>query len=215
MPIISVRSETLLRCFRLAAMMLVAVAGIPCVAFAQPDPASPQTRYIEELKQRNDDYGPGCNGIGITVPATLDIPESISTRWAAGHSACIPGLRMVTTCLGDIVGDDRIIGCTLRVADGQSATSLGCAQLTLITAGTRLTSVPELSNTLAVGSEGGARSCTEQVALLPGATVAAAFSVPAIESSGDLALLIEIDGSEVPAFLIPAGQVSGETAVNS
>jgi hypothetical protein len=177
--------------------------------------AGPQARYIEELKQRNNDYGPGCNGIGISVPLSVDVPDPISTRWAAGHSACIAGLRLVTTCLGEIVAADRVIGCTLEVADGGTTGDLGCQQLTLITASARFHPDPSLSNTLAEGSNGGSHSCSEAVPLATGAAIAAAFSVPVIESAGDLALMIDIDGSEVPAFLIPSGQVDGEMPASS
>jgi hypothetical protein len=191
----------------LAVVLLIAHAGMSRVALAQEALATPQARYIEELKQRNDDYGPGCNGIGISVPIAVDMPAAISSRWAAGHSACIPGMRLVATCIGEVVAEDRVVGCTLRVADGQAAETIGCERLTLLTASTRFAPDPTLSDALAEGSEGGSGSCSEPRDLTPDTAIAAAFLAPAMESSGDLALLIDLDGSEVPAFLIPSGQL--------
>jgi hypothetical protein len=191
-----------------AVVLLVAQVGAIGVTRAQEDLAPSQARYIEELKQRNDGYGPGCNGIGISVPTEVNMPGAISSRWAAGHSACIPGMRLVATCLGEVVADDRIIGCTLRVADGEAAAALGCEQLTLITATDRFRPDPLLSDALGEGSEGASRSCSQPMSLALGATIAAAFIVPAAESTGDLALMIDVDGSEVPAFLIPSSQLS-------
>lgn len=187
------------------------LAAMPRIAHAQDEPGASQVRYIEELKQRNADYGPGCDGIGISVPTDVSMPADISSRWAAGHSACIPGMRLVMTCGGEIAGEDRVIGCTVQVADGQAVQTITCEQLTLITAVARFTPDATLSDALGEASEGGAASCSTPQNLTPGATVAAAFLVPATESTGDLALMIDVDGSEVPAFLIPAGQL-GRTA---
>jgi hypothetical protein len=199
----------------LVALLSIIFVYHPSGALAQVTLAAPQARYIEELKQRNDDYGPGCNGIGISVPLSVNMPDTISSRWAAGHSACIPGLRLVATCLGEIVAADRVIGCTIQVADGKAVGMLGCEQLTLITAADRFKPDPSLSDALGEGSEGGSRSCAEPRDLTPGATIAAAFFVPATESTGDLALMIDVDGSEVPVFLIPSGQLGAETLPDS
>ncbi len=191
------------------ACVLLLAAG-PRAALAQDEPGASQGRYIEELKQRNAGYGPGCDGIGISVPAEVNMPADITSRWAAGHSACIPGMRLIMTCLGEVTGEDRVIGCTLQVADGQRDETITCDQLTLIVPDARLTPDATLSDTLGDASEGGSRSCAEGIELTPGATVAAAFLVPAGESTGDLAVTVDVDGSEVPAFLIPAGQLSAE-----
>src|SRR5215213_4040182 len=102
----------------LVAGVLLLAAG-PRVAHAQDQPGPSQARYIEELKQRNAGYGPGCDGIGISVPAEVNMPADITSRWAAGHSACIPGMRLIMTCMGEVTGEERVIGCTLQVADGE------------------------------------------------------------------------------------------------
>lgn len=195
-------------------MMTLAVALLALAAGAAPVRAQEgsQLRYIEELKQRNADYGPGCNGIGISTPSEVNMPADISTRWAAGHSACIPGLRLVAACIGEVSDNSRLIGCTLQVADGEAAASLGCQQLTLIAPDTRLRPNPELSDILSGGSGGSAVSCATPSPLASGAAIAAAFRIPVARSPGDLALLIDIDGSEVPAFLIPASQLGGTPA---
>jgi hypothetical protein len=80
----------------------------------------------------------------------------------------------------------------------------------LITPSARVTPDATLSDALGEASEGGSRSCSEPQDIAAGATFAAAFLVPATESRGDLAVMIDVDGSEVPAFLIPAGQLDGE-----
>jgi hypothetical protein len=72
-----------------------------------------------------------------------------------------------------------------------------------------------LSDTLGEASEGGSRSCSEPIDLTPGATIAAVFLAPASESTGDLAVTVDIDGAEVPAFLIPAGELSVEPSAGS
>jgi hypothetical protein len=183
---------------------------MPNVAFAQGESSDSQVRYIEELKQRNAAYGPGCNGIGISVPTTVEVPADITSRWAAGHSGCIPGLRLVMACIGEVTSDDRVIACTLQVADGERDETVTCEQLTLIAPGARFTPDAKLSGDLGEASEGGSRSCSEPMNLTPGATVAAVFVVPASESTGDLAVMVDVDGAEAPAFLIPAGQLSAE-----
>jgi hypothetical protein len=191
-------------------VVLLAFAATARVVGAQDASPSPQDRYIEELKQRNAAYGPGCNGIGISVPATQDMPADITSRWAAGHSACIPDLRLVMACIGEVVDEDRVISCTLQVADGQGDGTISCEQFALITPSARVTPDATLSDALGEASEGGSRSCSEPQDIAAGATFAAAFLVPATESRGDLAVMIDVDGSEVPAFLIPAGQLDGE-----
>jgi hypothetical protein len=191
------------------------VAAMPRIALAQNESGPSQIRYIEELKQRNAGYGPGCDGIGISVPAEVNMPTDITSRWAAGHSACIPGMRLIMTCIGEVTGDDRVIGCTLQIADGQREGTITCDQLTLIAPDARFTPDARLSDTLGDASEGGSRSCSERIELTPGATVAAVFVVPAPESTGDLAVTVDVDGSEVPAFLIPAGQLSAESSPES
>lgn len=187
---------------------LVTFAGTLRTTLAQ-DPAPPShVRYIEELKQRNADYGPGCNGIGISIPVTTDVPTDMSSRWAAGHSACTPGLRFVMTCAGEVASDERVIACMLRVAEGQSDRTVGCEQVTLITPGGRYTPDAGLSDAMAEVSEGASRSCSEPRDLAPGVTIAVPFHAPASTSSGDLAVMIDVDGAEVPAFLVPAGQLT-------
>lgn len=181
---------------------------IPDVALAQDEPDASQVRYIEELKQRNADYGPGCNGIGVSTPRAVSLPADISTRWAAGHSACIPGMRLVMACIGEVANEDRLIGCTLQVADGQAGGTVACEQFTLLTPDARIHPDPILSDALSRGSNDASQSCSESQGFSPGVTIAAAFLIPAAESAGDLALTIDVDGSEVPAFLIPAGQLS-------
>jgi hypothetical protein len=190
--------------------LLVCLVGgwTPGVTLAQDVPPGSQIRYIDELKQRNADCGPGCNGVGISVPETVVVPDDLTSRWVGGHSACIPGLRLVMICIGEVADDDRVIGCTLQVADGEAGT-INCDGFTLITANARFAPDPELSGAVAEGSEGGSTTCAEPQALVPGATIAAAFVIPAAASTGDLGMLINVDGSEVPAFLIPAGQVEG------
>ena len=200
---------------RLWLFVCVLCVCTPGITLAQDEPDASQVRYIEELKQRNAAYGPGCNGIGISVPATQNMPADITSRWAAGHSACIPDLRLVMACIGEVVGEDRVIGCTIQVANGQGAGTITCEQLTLIAPDARFTPDGTLSDALGEASEGGSQSCSEPQDLAPGATVAAAFLTPATESTGDLAVMIDIDGSEVPTFLIPAGQVSGESPPES
>lgn len=183
------------------------LAGLPGAVLGQTPTTPSEVRYIDELKQRNADYGPGCNGIGISTPRAVNMPADISTRWAAGHSACIPGMRLVMACIGEVVEADRLIGCTLQVADGQAPASIGCEQLTLLLPHDRVQPDPVLSDILSQGSEGGSVSCAEPRQLAAGTTIAAAYRVPAAETRGDLALMIDVDGSEVPAFLIPAAQV--------
>ena len=189
----------------------LALGGMPHLTIAQEAGAQSQARYIEELKQRNADYGPGCNGIGISVPVMVEIPADMTSRWAAGHSACIPGQRLVMACAGDVVDEERVIGCTLQVAEGQLDRTIACEQITLITPGARYTPDATVSDAMAEASEGGAQSCSQPHDLAVGTTVAAAFRVPAAESMGDLAVTLDVDGSEVPAFLIPAGQLGDET----
>jgi hypothetical protein len=198
----------------LLACVLLLAAG-PRIALAQNASGASQVRYIEELKQRNAGYGPGCDGIGISVPAEVNMPIDITSRWAAGHSACIPGMRLIMACIGEVTGEDRVIGCTLQVVDGQGEGTITCDQLTMIAPGARFTPDAMLSDTLSEASEGGSQSCSERIELTPGATVAATFLVPASETTGDLAVLIDVDGSEVPAFLIPAGQLSAELSAES
>jgi len=185
---------------------------MPRPASAQETGGQPQDRYIEELKQRNVTYGPGCNGIGISVPVTVEIPADMTTRWAGGHSACIPGLRLVIACAADIIGAERIVGCMLQVAEGQLDRTIACEQFTLISPDARYTPDTTISDTMGQASEGGSQSCSQPRDLAPGTTVAAAFRVPAAESAGDLAITLDIDGSEVPAFLIPAGQLGMEAS---
>ena len=192
----------------LACVLLL--AAMPRTTHAQDTPGASQVRYIEELKQRNAGYGPGCDGVGVSVPAEVDMPADISSRWAAGHSACVPGMRLIMTCMGEVTGEDRVIGCTLQVADGERDGTISCDQLTLIAPDGRFTPDAMLSDTLGEASEGGSRSCSESIQLTPGATVAAVFLVPASGSAGDLAVTVDVDGSEVPAFLIPAGQLSAD-----
>jgi hypothetical protein len=196
------------------ACILLLAAG-PRGAHAQDQPDDSQVRYIEEFKQRNAGYGPGCDGIGISVPAAVDMPADITSRWVAGHSACIPGMRLIMTCIGEVTDEDRVISCTLQVADGQSLGTISCGQLTLIAPDARFTPDAMLSDTLGEASEGGSRSCSERIELAPGATVAAVFLVPASGSTGDLAVMIDVDGAEVPAFLIPAGQLSADLSPES
>ncbi len=198
----------------LLACVLVLVA-MPRTTLAQDTSGASQVRYIEELKQRNAGYGPGCDGIGISVPAEVDMPADITSRWAAGHSACVPGMRLIMTCMGEVTGEDRVIGCTLQVADGEGDGTISCDQLTLIAPDARFTPDVMLSDTLGEASEGGSRSCSEPIQLTPGATVAAVFLVPASGSTGDLAVTVDVDGAEVPAFLIPAGQLSAESSPES
>jgi hypothetical protein len=200
---------------RLWLLVCVLCICTPGITLAQDGPDGSQVRFIEELKQRNADYGPGCDGIGISVPAEVNMPADISSRWAAGHSACIPDMRLIMTCAGEVTGEDRVVSCTLQVADGQRDGAIGCDQLTLIVPDARFTPDAMLSDTLGDASEGGSRSCSEGIALTPGATVAAVFLVPASESTGDLAVTVDVDGSEVPAFLIPAGQLSGDLSRES
>lgn len=192
----------------LACILMLAIT--PRATRAQDIPGASQVRYIEELKQRNAGYGPGCDGIGISVPAAVNMPADITSRWAAGHSACVPGMRLIMTCMGEVTGEDRVIGCTLQVTDGERDETISCDQLTLIAPEARFTADTMLSDTLGDASEGGSRSCSERVQLTPGATVAAVFLVPASGSAGDLAVTVDVDGSEVPAFLIPAGQLSAD-----
>ncbi len=188
-------------------LSIIIALMLPGVALARQAEDS-QIRYINELKQRNTDYGPGCNGIGVSTPRAVSLPTDVSTRWAAGHSACIPGLRLVMACLGEVVADDRIIGCTILVAEGEAKGTLTCERLTLIAPEGRFQPDPRLSVALARGSEGIARPCSDAGNLETGAAIAAAFIAPADASAGDLALTIDIDGSEIPAFLIPASQVN-------
>jgi hypothetical protein len=188
------------------------LASIPDIVLAQDQPDASEQRYIEELKQRNADYGPGCNGIGISTPREVNPPTDISTRWAAGHSACIPGMRLVLACIGEVENENRIIGCTLQVADGQAAGAVACERLTLLAPDARFHPDPLLSDALSRGSVGASLSCSEPLDFSPGATIAVAFLVPAAESAGDLALIIDVNGEEVPAFLIPAGQLSVEVS---
>lgn len=194
---------------------LLALAGTSRLTLAQePGPLS-QDRYITELKQRNADYGPGCNGIGISVPVTVDVPPDMTNRWAAGHSACTPGLRFVMTCGGEVAGDERVIACLLRIADGQSPRRIGCEQATLITPGGRYTPDAALSDAMAETGEAASRSCSEEPALAPGLTIALPFHAPANTSTGDLAVIIDVDGAEVPAFLVPAGQLTADSLPSS
>jgi hypothetical protein len=200
---------------RLWLLVCVLCICTPGITLAQEGPDGSQVRFIEELKQRNADYGPGCDGIGISVPAEVNMPADISSRWAAGHSACIPDMRLIMTCAGEVTGEDRVVSCTLQVADGQRDGAIGCDQLTLIVPDARFTPDAMLSDTLGDASEGGSRSCSEPIELTRGATVGAVFLVPASESTGDLAVTVDVDGSEVPAFLIPAGQLSGDLSRES
>jgi hypothetical protein len=194
---------------------VLALGGIPRSTVAQETGAESQYRYVVELKQRNAAYGPGCNGIGISVPVAVDMPADVTTRWAAGHSACIPDLQLVMACAGEVVGEERVIGCLLQVADGQTDRTVACEQLTLITPGGRYTPEPALSVAMAEASEGGSQSCSEPRALAPNVTIAVPFHVPATMSVGDLAVTIDVDGAEVPAFLIPAGQLNVESPSDS
>jgi hypothetical protein len=201
----------------LIVISLLTLAGTvrPALAQMQDQDAPSQARYIAELKQRNAAYGPGFNGIGISIPVTVEAPADMTSRWAAGHSACTPGLRFVMTCAGDSAGDERVIACLLRVAEGQSDRTLDCDQLTLITPGGRYTADAALSDTMAATGEGASRSCEEPQALAPGLTIAAPFHAPVNTSMGDLAVMIDVDGAEVPAFLIPAGQLTLDASSNS
>jgi hypothetical protein len=208
------QSGSVARRLGLVASVLLLAVG-PRIAHAQDEPAASQVRYIEELKQRNAAYGPGCDGIGISVPADVAMPADISSRWAAGHSACIPDLRLIATCISDVTGEDRVIGCTLQVADGQREGTIICDQLTLIAPDARFTPDSMLSDALGEASEGGSRSCSEPIELTAGASIAAVFLVAASGSDGDLAITVDIDGAEVPAFLIPAGQLSAESTPES
>jgi hypothetical protein len=192
----------------LIVISLLTLAGGVRSTLAQDLGTPPQARYIAELKQRNADYGPGCNGIGISVPMTVDVPTDMTSRWAGGHSACMPDLRLVLTCGGEVAGEERVIACMLRVAEGQSDRTISCDQVTLLTPGGRYMPDATLSNAMAESSEGISRSCSEPGDLAPGATIALSFHAPAETSMGDLAILIDVDGAEVPAFLIPAGQLT-------
>jgi hypothetical protein len=192
----------------LIVVTLLALAGTSRPLTAQDLQSPSQARYIEELKQRNAGYGPGCNGIGISVPVTVDVPPDVPNRWVAGHSACTPGLRFVMTCGGEVTGEERVIACMLRIAEGQSERTLGCEQFTLITPGDRYTADAALSDAMAATSDGASQSCSSPVALAPGVTIAAPFHAPASTSAGDLAVIIDVDGAEVPAFLVPAGQLA-------
>lgn len=203
------------RLWLLALISVLALGGIPRMTLAQETSSHSQDRYIDELKERNVAYGPGCNGIGISVPVTVDVPVEMTSRWAAGHSACIPDLRLVMSCAGEVVGEERVIGCLLHVADGQTDRTIACEQLTLITPDARYTPDPALSVAVAEASEGGSQTCSEPRALAPSVTIAAPFRVPAATSMSDLAVIIDVDGSEVPAFLIPAGQLNVEPASGS
>jgi hypothetical protein len=200
------------RLWLLVCVLCICTQGI---TLAQEGREGSQVRYIDELKQRNADYGPGCNGIGISVPQAVNMPADLTTRWVAGHSACIPGMRLIITCIGEVTGEDRVIGCTLQVADGEGEGTIACEQLTLIAPDARFAPDVMLSDTLGEASEGGSRSCSEPIEVTPGATVAAVFLVPASESTGDLAVTVDVDGSEVPAFLIPAGQLSADPSLES
>jgi hypothetical protein len=194
---------------------ILIVTVIPQPAAAQEESAAPQLRYIEEIKQRNADYGPGCDGIGVTVPPTVEMPAEITSNWVASHSACVPGLRLVMTCLGDIVGEERIIGCTLQVADGQAEAALSCDRFTLLLPEDRLTPDETLSEILGQGSDGTAQPCSEAGSFDSGATVALAFQAPGSEPAPDAAILIDLDGSEVPAFFVPASQLDRVTPPDS
>lgn len=190
------------------------LGGVASPAVAQDDVDRPQLRFITELKQRNADYGPGCDGIGVSIPPAVAMPAELTSPWVASHSACLPGLRLVMTCLGDIVEADRVIGCTILAADGQGTGPIACDALTLILPNARFTPDLLLSELLSQGSDAGVQSCAAATELTPGVAIAAAFVVPASESATDLALLIDIDGSEAPAFLIPAGQLDATAAAN-
>lgn len=186
--------------------------SVPGAALAQDPGEGSQLRYIAELKQRNADYGPGCNGVGISAPRSVAMPADLGTRWVAGHSACIPGMRLVMSCLGEVASDERVIGCVLQVADGEAAGEITCERITLIAPDARFGPDPALSEALSEGSEGAAPPCSAAGAWTTGAAAAAAFVVPAAASEGDLAVLVNVDGAEVPAFLIPAGQLGGDGA---
>ena len=203
------------RLWLIGLISMLALGGMPRVALAQDTGSQSQERYIEELKQRNAAYGPGCNGIGISVPVSVVIPTDVTSRWAAGHSACIPGLRLVMACTGDVVSEERVIGCMLQVAEGQLDRTVACERLTLITPGARYTPDATISDVMAEASEGGAQSCSQPRDLTPDITVAAGFRVPAAETTGDLAITLDVDGSEVPGFLIPAGQLGTEATSGS
>ena len=198
----------------LIVICLMTLGGISRPALAQEVESPSQDRYIEELKQRNADYGPGCNGIGISVPMAVDVPADMTDRWAGGHSACTPSIRFVMACAGEIAGEERVIACMLRIAESQSDRSIDCEQLTLITAGGRYTADAALSDAMAEASEGAARSCSQPRQLAPGVTIAVPFHAPASTSMGDLAIMIDVDGAEVPAFLVPAGQLTIEPSSN-
>jgi hypothetical protein len=119
------------------------------------------------------------------------------------------------TCAGEVTGDERVIACMLRVADGQSDHEIGCEQMTLITPGGRYASDAALSDAMAETSEGASQSCSEPRALVSGVTIAAPFHAPASTSTGDLAVIIDVDGAEVPAFLVPAGQLTIDPLASS
>lgn len=196
---------------------LILAAGVlalilPMGAAGAQTPEATQQRYINELKQRNADYGAGCNGIGVSLPGTVAMPADLTTRWVGGHSACVPGMRLMMSCRGDVIGDERIVGCLVHVAEGESRAEATCDTLTLITPYARFHPDPTLSRILGEGSESGARACDVPNAFTQDLTLAAAFSLPAVSSTGDLAILLDIDGSEVPAFLIPATQLGLEDA---
>ena len=199
----------------LIVIAFLALRGTLPQTLAQDVEPLPQDRYIEELKQRNADYGPGCNGIGISVPTTVEVPTDMTSRWTGGHSACVPDLRLVMTCGDEVIGEERVIACLLRVAEGQSDRMIGCDQLTLITPGGRYTADTVLSDAMAASSDGASRSCSEPGDFAPGVTIAVPFHAPVTTSTGDMAVTIDVDGAEVPAFLIPAGQLTIEPSANS
>lgn len=195
---------------RAALLCLVALAGCGArVVRAQPAAAASQERYIVELGQRNASYGPGCNGIGVALPPPAGLPAEPTPRWVDGHAACTPGLRLTSSCVGTIAGGDRLVGCTIVAVDGTTPKPLGCADYTLLTFGGRFAGDAAASDA-AAKADPRQVSCAPPAPLAPGKPVAVAFTLPATPTGGEMALMIDVDGTEAPDFLIPAVQLGGE-----
>ena len=196
-------TRALLVCF-------VALVGCgPLAVRAQPAADESQERYIVELGQRNASYGPGCNGIGIALPPPAGLPAEPTPRWIDGHAACANGLRLTSSCVGAVAGDNRLVGCTIIAVEGSTPKPLGCDAYTLLTLGGRFKGDPTASDA-AAKADPRQVSCAQPAPLAPGKPVAVAFTLPAATTGGQMALMIDVDGTEAPDFLIPAVQLGGE-----
>jgi len=187
------------------AIALTLVMALP-VAAAQEPGADPGP-VVGDLIHRKTNLGLECRNIGYSVPTLDRFPRNPAPGWAAYQSACVPGFRLVMSCLGERIGEDRLIGCTMAVPEGQANVAGSCDRFALLAGETRTAPEPVLTDALASGSPE-ILPCTANPPMAGNTRVGVAFLVPADVSNSHVAVEVALDG-EPAAFIVPSYEIAG------